>query len=107
VRSVLSPIARLADLYDAAILVVAHRRKGAATMADDMALGSRAFVGLARAVWHVCRDQDNKKRRLLLPGKCNLAAVQTGLGFTIGGEPASVHWNDAPVELTADDAVAR
>ncbi len=107
VRGVLAPIAKIAERYNVAILIVAHRRKSTATMADDMAMGSRAFVGLARAVWHVCRDPEQKHRRLLLPGKCNLAAAQTGLAFTIGGEPARVQWEREPIDMTADEAVAK
>ncbi|MGE5296473.1 MAG: AAA family ATPase, partial [Solirubrobacterales bacterium] len=48
VRGLLDPVAHLADLYGPAVLVVAHRRKDAATThADDLALGSRAFTGVA------------------------------------------------------------
>ncbi|WP_442485598.1 AAA family ATPase [Aeoliella sp. SH292] len=107
VRSVLAPIAKLAEQHGAAVLLIAHRRKGTATMADDMALGSRAFTGIARSVWHLSRDPDTPLRRLLLPGKSNLAAETTGLAFTIAGEPASVHWERDPVAMSADEALAR
>lgn len=69
VRSVLAPLAALADKYNVAVLVVAHRRKNGGSHADDLALGSRAFTGIARVVWHLSRDTENKSRRLLLPGK--------------------------------------
>jgi putative DNA primase/helicase len=52
VRAVLAPIAQLAERHGPAVLVVAHRRKGTGSTADDLALGSRAFTGIARAVWH-------------------------------------------------------
>lgn len=106
VRSVLSPIAALAEKYGPAVLVVAHRRKSAAISADDTALGSRAFTGIARCVWHLSRDGENKQRRLLLPGKNNLAREGTGLAFTIGGEPARISWERDPVAMTADDGLA-
>ncbi|MFQ5732842.1 MAG: AAA family ATPase, partial [Planctomycetaceae bacterium] len=106
VRSVLAPVAQLAEKYGVAVLVVAHVRKTLAAYADDMALGSRAFTGIARAVWHLTHDREHKLRRLLLPGKCNLAAQQTGLAFTIGGDPPSLCWEREPVDLTADDRVA-
>jgi len=108
VRSVLVPVARLAEQYDAAVLVVAHRRKSPGGFADDMALGSRAFTGLARAVWHVSRDRDNKQRRLLLPGKNNLAAEGRGLAFTIAPRPdgaPAIRWESDPIDLTADEAL--
>ncbi len=106
VRAVLAPIAMLAEKYGPAVLVVAHRRKAGGAIADDMALGSRAFTGIARSVWHLSRDNEDKSRRLLLPGKSNLAAEQTGMAFTIAGEPAAVSWEREPIAMTADEALA-
>lgn len=106
VRAILAPIAALAEKYGPAVLVVAHRRKSAGTIADDLALGSRAFTGIARAVWHLSRDPEDKARRLLLPGKNNLAAEGDGLAFSIVGEPARIVWEPEPVAMTADDALA-
>ncbi len=107
VRGVLAPVAKLAEKYGPAVLVVAHRRKSAGSIADDLALGSRAFTGIARAVWHLSRDPDNKNRRLLLPGKNNLAPEGNGLAFAIVGDPAAVAWEHDPVAMSADDALAQ
>lgn len=107
VRGVLAPVAKLAEKYGPAVLVVAHRRKSAGSIADDLALGSRAFTGIARAVWHLTRDTDNKARRLLLPGKNNLAPEGDGLAFAIVGDPAAVVWEADPVAMSADDALAQ
>lgn len=106
VRGVLAPVAKLAEKYGPAVMVVAHRRKSAGSNADDLALGSRAFTGIARAVWHLSRDNENKARRLLLPGKNNLAPEGNGLAFAIVGEPAAVAWERDPVTMSADDALA-
>lgn len=106
VRGVLAPIGALAEKYGPAVLIVAHIRKANGTSADDLVLGSRAFTGIARAVWHLTRDPDDKSRRLLLPGKNNLAAEGTGLAFKISGEPACCRWEHDPIEMHADDAVA-
>ena len=57
---------KLAEKYGPAVLIVAHRRKTGGNIADDLALGSRAFTGIARSVWHLTRDSDDKSRRLLL-----------------------------------------
>lgn len=103
VRSVLAPLAALAEEYAVAILLVLHNRKAVTQYADDAALGSRAFTGIARAVWHLTRDTANKNRRLFLPGKCNLAEQPAGLAFAIAGDPASLHWEFDPVVMTADD----
>lgn len=107
VRGVLAPVAKLAEKYGPAVLVVAHRRKSAGSIADDLALGSRAFTGIARAVWHLSRDTENKNRRLLLPGKNNLAPEGNGLAFAIVGNPAAVAWEQDPVAMSADDALAQ
>jgi hypothetical protein len=107
VRAVLAPVAQLAAKYGAAVLVIAHRRKASGGSADELALGSRAFTGIARAVWHVSRDKDAPARRLLLPGKNNLAPEGNGLAFSIGGELfGRVIWEKDPVQLTANEALA-
>ncbi len=106
VRALLDPVARLAERYGPAVLVVAHRRKNSGSShADDLALGSRAFTGVARAVWHLTRDTHDKKRRLLLPGKNNLADEGRGLAFRITGEPPALVWENELVDLTANEAL--
>jgi hypothetical protein len=107
VRGVLAPVAHLAEQYGPAVLIVAHRRKGGGDFADDTAMGSRAFTGIARATWHLSRDEQDKARRLLLPGKNNLAPEGDGLAFTIAGDPPAIHWERDPVKLHADDVMQR
>ena len=102
----LAPIAQLAKEHSVAVVVVAHRRKSAGSNADETCLGSRAFTGIARAVWHLSRDTEDKARRLLLPGKNNLGREGSGLAFSIIGEPARIFWEGDPVEMTADDQLA-
>jgi hypothetical protein len=97
---------KLAEKHGPAVLIVAHRRKSSGSIADDLALGSRAFTGIARSVWHLTRDGENKRRRLLLPGKNNLAVEGHGLAFTICGQPPAIAWERDPVAMTADDALA-
>jgi putative DNA primase/helicase len=107
VRSVLAPLAALAVERGGAVVVVCHTRKALASFADDMALGSRAFVGLARSVLHLMADPDDEKRKLLLPGKCNLSAPPPGLAFRIVGDPGRLEWEPDPLEgFRADDVVA-
>ena len=106
VRSVLAPVAKLAEKYGPAVLVVAHRRKATSGLADDLAIGSRAFTGIARTVWHLTRNTEDKNRRLLLPGKGNLTPEQHGLAFSIVNDPARLVWERDPVAMTADEALA-
>src|SRR5437762_416461 len=104
---VLAPVAALAAKYGVAVVIVAHRRKsGGGGGADESTLGSRAFTGLARAVWHVVRDTTDPARRLLLPGKNNLAVEGSGFAFWLVGQPvAAVEWESEPVTMSADDVI--
>lgn len=106
VREVLAPISLLAEQLGIAVLVVAHHNKSNAAHADDLILGSRAFSGLARAVIHLMRDPENEERRLILPGKMNVARSPGGLAFGIDGDPARLHWEDGIVSDSADGVLA-
>jgi len=102
VRAVLEPLAEIARRRGIAVILVAHTRKAWASFADDSVLGSRAFVGLARAVWHVTKDPQDRTRRLFLPGKSNLSRETSGLAFWIAPDPPRVQWLGR-VDLQADD----
>ena len=106
VRGVLAPLAALAERTGVAVLLVAHQRKGAASHADDLVMGSRAFTGIARSVLHLLTDPDDSERRLLLPGKMNLARPAAGLAFRISGDPARIEWESDPVMMTANGVLA-
>jgi len=105
VRAVLEPLAEIASRRNIAVILVAHTRKAWASFADDSVLGSRAFVGLARAVWHVTKDPKDRTRRLFLPGKSNLSRETSGLAFWIASDPPRVQWLGS-VDLQADDLTA-
>jgi|GEM_PF-3375761 hypothetical protein len=108
VREVLTPLAELARRRKVAVLVVMHRRKSTGEGgADETAMGSRGFTGIARSVWHVSRDANDKKRRLFLPGKQNLAEELPGLAFRIVGDSpwTRVEWEREPVNMSADEGL--
>jgi len=102
VRAVLEPLAEIASRRNIAVILVAHTRKAWASFADDSVLGSRAFVGLARAVWHITKDPHDRTRRLFLPGKSNLSRETSGHAFWIAPDPPRVQWLGR-VDLQADD----
>ena len=107
VRSVLAPLAMLAAERNVAIVLVCHTRKAAAAFADDATLGSRAFVGLARSVLHLFVDEEDRERKLLLPGKNNLSQAAPGLAYRIVGDPPHLEWEEDPIDdMHADDALA-
>lgn len=107
VREILTPLSQLAERNGVSVVMVAHRRKGGNGTADESALGSRAFTGVARAVWHLSKDPDDPERRLFLSGKNNLAKQPDGLAFRIQSEPAYIHWEPESVSMTADDVFHR
>ncbi|MEM8873834.1 MAG: AAA family ATPase [Planctomycetota bacterium] len=108
VRSLLAPLVKMAADHEVAVLLVMHRRKSMSRNADDMVLGSRAFTGVVRQVWHLNRDPNNPRQRLMLPGKSNIAGLATGMSFTIGGDEntARIFWNRESITMTADEAAS-
>lgn len=108
VRGVLTPLGKMAEELNLAVILIAHRRKSGADFADDLVLGSRAFTGIARTVWHLSADPQNKGRLLFLPGKNNLARRQAGYAFSISGDGpfARLYWESGRVELSADEGLA-
>ena len=119
VRGVLAPIAEMAERMRIAILSITHFSKtGAAstTKALHRFIGSIAFVGAPRAAFAVIEDSSDTERRLLLHAKNNLAAPPQGLAFrlkqTIVGDlgkgivASRVEWEQEPVTVTADEALA-
>jgi len=103
---VLSPVNKLAEKYDVAVVVVAHRRKSAGGSADESAMGSRAFTGIARAVWHVSRDKQDRNRRFLCPQEQpGRRRLRPGV-FACGRTVRFCLWERNPVTMNADDALA-
>lgn len=114
VRNLLSPLAKLAQDYNVAVVAVTHLNKsgsgGGAQSAIYRAMGSLAFTAAARTVHLVSRDPDDPERRLLVPIKNNLGQDRSGYGFTIGltgAGDSAVCWEDAPTHETADALLAR
>lgn len=113
VRNLLSPLAKLAQEFNLAIVAVTHLNKagqGNAQSAIYRAMGSLAFTAAARTVHLVTRDPEDPERRLLVPIKNNLGQDRTGYGFTLGltneGDTA-VQWEDHPTDESADALLDR
>lgn len=67
-------------------------------------MGSLAFAAAARAVWHVAKDHKDESRRLILMSKMNVCQETTGLAYRL--DDGAVCWEEAPVEMTADEHLA-
>ena len=106
VRAVLRPVLKLVERLELALIVVTHSRKNGAGRADDLILGSRAFSGMARCIWHVGKDPNAPERVLFLPGKISNARPPQGLAYRIAereGRPY-LEWEPDPVTISADEA---
>ena len=99
VRGTLSPLAKLADKHNVAVVAISHLTKSQGK-SIYRAIGSIAFVAAARAAWAVVEDQHNDRRRLFLPIKNNLADA-TGLAFEI--VDGRVEWDPEPIIVRIDD----
>lgn len=113
VREVLQPLDLLAKNFNVAMVLVCHTRKASSPKADDLILGSRAFSGMPRNVWHVLKSE-NDEQRFLLSGKSNLAKQMDGLSFVVEGVAVdgckekfgAVKWSSDPVPMNATQWLA-
>ncbi len=111
VRSVMTPLKRLAEKHHVAVICIEHLTKSK-TMTGENATyriqGSIAFAGAARSVWIVAKDQDDEsgKRRYLQASKTNLAPDNAGLGLSYEicgptGKPY-IRWIETDVSTPID-----
>ena len=114
VRGALEPLSEMAERMKVAILSITHFSKagtGNTNKALHRFIGSIAFVGAPRAAFAVIQDADNEGRMLFLPAKNNMAPKPQGLAYRLLQTIVSdnivasyVHWEDAPVTISADQA---
>jgi len=116
-RSVLEPLGKMAARQHVTIIANTHLSKASGGTANSRVIGSVAFVNHARAAFIVTADPEDSGRRLFLPSKTNLGKLRGGLAYRIADMalPGSdreviwapyVKWEDAPVTMSADEAMA-
>jgi RecA-family ATPase len=91
VRTVLTPIAKLAEKYNIAMICVSHLNKAGNGNAMSRVSGSVAFIAASRAAFIVVKDKDDAEKRLFIQIKNNLGNCKEGLIFLI--EPISFENN--------------
>ncbi len=104
VRGLLAPLAQMAIQYRVAVVMVTHLSKGSGGKAVYRAMGSLAFAAASRAVWNVVKDHEDDQRRLILLAKMNVCQESTGLAYRL--TDGRVCWEEAPVQMTADEHLA-
>ncbi len=105
VRKVTTPLARLAEELNLAILIVRHPNKGSSNNALLRGGGSMAFIGSARVGWVVGKHPDNPDIRVLAISKSNIGTMDASLEFRLVNDEtygcARIEWIGSS-KLTAD-----
>jgi len=83
IRSVLTPLAALAERCGVAVLCVRHLTKGARDKAIYRGQGSIGYTGVARVVLLVGQEPDAPERRVVIAIKTNLTAMAPGIAFEL------------------------
>jgi putative DNA primase/helicase len=104
VRSVFTPLIRLAEKYNVAILCIIHLNKSLNTRALYKVTGSIAFTGAARVLWMVIPDPYNpqSKQRFLMLVKSNVLDNPVNMSFYVDNNKRLV-FSDKPVTLTVEE----
>ncbi len=115
VRGILAPLVELACARRVAVLGIFHLNKREGSSAMDRINGSGAFVAAARAVWLVAKDKGDKRHRVFVQVKNNLAIDQDGLKFEIQGTEintpngpvatSALLWHSERITMDADEAL--
>ena len=80
-RGALTPLKRVAEKFNVAVLIVAHLNKNADGPAMNRVSGSLALVAASRAAFMVGVDPNDSSRRVLVPAKQNLTKPTSALAF--------------------------
>ena len=99
-RSVLTPLAELAERFVVAVLVIRHLTKGTREKAIYRGQGSIAYVAAARSVLLLGKNPQDESERVVVCIKNNLAAHPSAVSFEL--KEGEFHWKGLST-LTADD----
>jgi plasmid stability protein len=100
VRSILSPLARLAERHDCALLAVRHLNKVKAGRSIYAGQGSIDFTAAARSVLLAGSAADDPRHRALVHIKSNLAALGPARGYRL--EAGAFAWAGTSSLCAAD-----
>jgi hypothetical protein len=108
-RGVLTPLKKLAEQLDVAVVLVSHLTKVGSANGKHRVLGSIAYVGTCRANHLFVSDSADPtgRRVLMLDNGGNLAARAPALAYTIeeSADGPRVAWSDEPVVVTVEEAL--
>jgi hypothetical protein len=111
VRAALAPLEAFAEKTHISIKAITHPPKGATGNAINSFTGSLAFVAAPR-LGFVIVNEDGSDRKLVLKVKNNIGLAARGIAYRILAKEISrgivapyIVWDDAPVDVTADEAL--
>ena len=104
VRESLMPLKKLAEVYNCSIVLVQHLKKGNEAKAIYKGAGSIDFVGFARSMLMVIKDEDNTNERLLVHTCSNISKEGDCLSYMINDN--HLEWIKNNGEVNADNLVA-
>ena len=104
VRPAMEALASVAARMNAAVLAITHPSKVTGRAAVHAAVGSQAFVAVARLAWQLSSDPESSDTALLLPVKANICKGADGQKLRIAsqGEHPRIEWVGT-TSLKADD----
>lgn len=107
VRRALAPLAKVAEVTGAAIIIVRHLRKSAGS-ALYRGGGSIGIIGAARSALIVAKDPNDEQGRFMAVAKGNLAPPAPTLRWRVvdAGGVGRVRWDGVADGVTADDLAA-
>jgi len=103
VRPVLSGLARLAEEYKCAVLLIRHLGKGQKDRAIYRGLGSVDFAAAARSILLAGQDPRNPQDKAIIHVKSSLAEIGPSIGYQI--QDGKFFWTGIS-HLTADNVLA-
>jgi hypothetical protein len=110
VRRALAPLARMAEVTGAAVVLVRHLTKGGGSNAIYRGGGSIGIIGAARLGFAVVRDPEDDQRVIVACTKANITALPPSLAYRLVNMPdhgcARIEWEEAPVTYTAVDLLS-
>lgn len=101
IRSVLAPLAEVAERHNVCIIGISHLRKSASEAAIYRVTGSIGQTAAARATWLIHPGKENEDRRLFICLKNNLSREKSGLAFQI--VDGRIEYEQTVITDSADD----
>jgi DNA primase catalytic core len=103
VRPILSNLAKMAEEYKCAVLLIRHLGKGSKDRAIYRGLGSVDFAAAARSILLAGQDPRNPQDKALIQIKSSLAEMGPSIGYEL--RDAKFHWTGIS-HLTAENVLA-